>query len=210
MAPLAGAAYHAFFTIVTQKISCVPPTFPYSSPIRKTVFMKGIIIYKGKYGATRQYAIWLGAALHIPAIMAGTETLQQLNDADYIIMGTSIYIGKLQLRTWISQHRDILVNKKLLLFLVAGTPVTEKEKLQEYITANVDAEIRSRCNCFFLPGKLAFKKLSLPDKILLTIGAKLAKGRGESIVVNDYNDVKKEHLSGIVDMVGHLNEAVLK
>jgi len=172
--------------------------------------MKGIIIYKGKYGATSQYAIWLGAALRIPAIMAGTETLQQLNDADYIIMGTSVYIGKLQLRTWMNRYRDLLVTKKLFLFLVAGTPVAEKEKLQGYITSNVCAEIKTRCSCFFLPGKLNFKKLSLPDKILLTMGARLAKGRGENIAVKDYNEVKKEHLSAIVDAVSQLNEVVLK
>ena len=28
--------------------------------------MKGIIIYKGKYGATAQYAQWLGEELNFP------------------------------------------------------------------------------------------------------------------------------------------------
>lgn len=172
--------------------------------------MKGIIIYKGKYGATRQYAIWLGNILNIPAILAGGEMEEQLKAADYIIMGTSVYIGKLQLRKWIEKHRKLLVSKELFLFLVAGTPVSEKEKLQEYITANIAAEIRTRCNCFFLPGKLEFNKLSLSDKILLRIGSSLAKGRGESIVTTDYNDVKRELLFGIVDMLGKLNEVSVK
>ena len=30
--------------------------------------MKGIIIYKSKYGATKQYADWLGELLHIPSV----------------------------------------------------------------------------------------------------------------------------------------------
>jgi menaquinone-dependent protoporphyrinogen IX oxidase len=172
--------------------------------------MKGIIIYKGKYGATRQYAIWLGNILNIPAVIAGIEMKEQLQAADYIIMGTSVYIGKLQLRKWIEQHRDLLISKRLFLFLVAGTPVSEKEKLEEYITVNVGAEIRSRCNCFFLPGKLEFKKLSLLDKILLKMGARLAKTRGESIVMTDYNNVKREQLLEIVSAVGKLNEVAVK
>lgn len=172
--------------------------------------MKGIIIYKGKYGATRQYATWLGNILNVPAVAAGTEMREQLQAADYIIMGTSVYIGKLQLRKWIEQHRDLLISKRLFLFLVAGTPVSEKEKLEEYITVNVGAEIRSRCSCFFLPGKLEFKKLSLLDKILLKMGARLAKTRGESIVMTDYNNVKREQLLEIVSAVGKLNEVAIK
>ncbi|MGO4292176.1 flavodoxin domain-containing protein [Chitinophaga sp. RAB17] len=172
--------------------------------------MRGIIIYKGKYGATRQYAIWLGNILNIPAILAGIEMNEQLKAADYIIMGTSVYIGKLQLRKWIEKHRELLVSKRLFLFLVAGTPVSEKEKLQEYITANIAADIRTRCNFFFFPGKLEFNKLSLSDKILLRIGSSLAKSRGENIATTDYNDVKRELLFGIVDMLGKLNEVAVK
>ncbi|MBO9729846.1 MAG: hypothetical protein J7623_14500 [Chitinophaga sp.] len=172
--------------------------------------MKGIIIYKGKYGATRQYAIWLGNILNIPAVVAGSEAKGDLESVDYIILGTSVYIGKLQLRQWVEQHQDLLLRKRLFLFLVAGTPVSEKEKLQEYIAVNVSAEIRSRCSCFFLPGKLVFNKLSLPDKILLRMGSWLAKKRGENIVMTDYNHVSRELLFEIVDAVGKLNEAAIK
>lgn len=171
--------------------------------------MRGIIIYKGKYGATRQYAIWLGNILDIPAIAAGNESKEQLNAADYVIMGTSVYIGKLQLRKWMEEHRDLLVSKKLFLFLVAGTPVSEREKLQEYITINVGAEIRTRCSYFFLPGKLAFRELSLPDKILLRMGAWLAKRRGETIVMTDYNNVTRDQLSEIVAAVNKLKEVAV-
>ncbi|HEY9258565.1 flavodoxin domain-containing protein [Chitinophaga sp.] len=172
--------------------------------------MKGIIIYKGKYGATRQYAIWLGNILDIPVVMAGNETQQQLREAEYIIMGTSVYIGKLQLRKWIAKHHDLLINKDLFLFLVAGTPVAEKEKLQGYITANISSDISTRCSCFFLPGKLEFNKLSLSDKILLRIGSRLAKSRGENIATADYNNVKREFLFSIVDVLSKLNDVTVK
>lgn len=44
--------------------------------------MKGIIIYKGKYGATRQYANWLGSIFGLPVVEAGAETPEQLAEAD--------------------------------------------------------------------------------------------------------------------------------
>nr|WP_295868276.1 flavodoxin domain-containing protein [uncultured Chitinophaga sp.] len=169
---------------------------------------KGIIIYKGKYGATQQYAAWLAAALDIDAVTAGKETKAQLANAGYIILGTSIYIGKIQLRRWINNHREQLAGKRLFLFLVAGTPVSEKQKLEAYITANISADIRSVCQFFFLPGKLEFKKLSRIDRWLLSVGARLAKGRGENIVTADYNDVRQENLSGIIKAVREINAAV--
>lgn len=171
--------------------------------------MKGIIIYKGKYGATRQYALWLGEMLHIPFITAGDETKPQLEDADYIIMGTSIYIGKLQLRKWLKIHQEVLVNKRLFLFLVAGTPPSEQEKLQGYIEANISIEIRNCCSFFFLPGKLEFSKLSLIDKLLLKIGSRLSKSKGEVISVTDYNNVTKEALLPMLEAISKKEGAVI-
>lgn len=163
--------------------------------------MKGLIIYKGKYGATRQYALWLGATLGVPVIFAGTETRQQLEEADYIILGSSIYIGKLQLRKWLQQRGGAIVNKRLFLFLVSGTPSSQKEKLQGYLAENIAEPVRSRCIPFFLPGKLEFNKLSWIDRLLLTIGSKLANDKTEDISMEDYNEVKREHLEDIINAV---------
>jgi len=168
--------------------------------------MKGLIIYKGKYGATRQYGLWLGDALGWPVIPAGSETTQQLLNADCIILGSSIYIGKLQLRKWLKQQENLIISKRLLLFLVSGTPLSDKEKLQGYLDANISKPLRNRCQCFFLPGKLEFSKLSWKDKLLLTIGSKLAGAKSDDISMEDYNDVKKEHLETILNAVGKLRE----
>lgn len=166
--------------------------------------MKGLIIYKGKYGATRQYAVWLGGALDLPVIPAGAETSTQLTEADFVILGTSIYIGKLQLKKWIKENEAVLAKKRLYLFLVTGTPLEEKEKLMGYIKANVPDEIRKRCKYFFFPGKLEFDKLSWSDKLLLRIGAWLSKGSKNEIPLADYNRVDREYIHSLVQSVNHL------
>lgn len=165
--------------------------------------MNGLIIYKGKYGATRQYAVWLGSALELPVMPAGTETAQQLQDAGFVILGTSIYIGKLQLKSWIKENGNILANKKLYLFLVTGTPLDEKEKLLSYIDSNIPEEIRKKCKCFFFPGKLEFGKLSWIDKLLLKVGAWLSKGSKNEIPLADYNRVDRRHIDGLVQAVNY-------
>lgn len=166
--------------------------------------MKGIIIYKGKYGATRQYAGWLGNALDLPVIPAGAETTAQLSDADFVILGSSIYIGKLQLKKWIKENKDFLSSRKVYLFLVTGTPAEEKDKLIGYIKTNIPEVVRKKCKYFFFPGKLEFDKLSWSDKLLLKIGAWLSKGSKDEIPLADYNRVDRQYIDSLVQAVNYL------
>jgi menaquinone-dependent protoporphyrinogen IX oxidase len=166
--------------------------------------MKGMIIYKGKYGATRQYAIWLGTALELPIAQAGSETIEQLADADYVIMGASVYMGRLQMKRWIKENLTFLSTKKLYLFVVSGTPLDDVNRLEEYIKQNVPAEIRNRVKCFFFPGKLEFSKLSLKDKLLLKVGAWLSKGsEKDKILLTDYNRVNRLNIARLVEVAGY-------
>lgn len=163
--------------------------------------MKGIIIYKGKYGATRQYAEWVASTLGFSIINAGQEAKEQLSSADFIILGSSIYIGKLQLRDWLTKNAPLLANKKVYLFIVAGTPPDEREKLEGYYKANVPPALLGKIKYYFLPGKLEFNKLSWKDRLLLKAGSILAKRSGEKISTKDYNDVKRANITALIDDV---------
>jgi menaquinone-dependent protoporphyrinogen IX oxidase len=166
--------------------------------------MKGMIIYKGKYGATRQYAIWLSTALELPIAQAGSETVEQLADADYVIMGASVYMGKLQMKRWMKENLTFLSTKKLYLFVVSGTPLDKVDRLQEYINNNVPEELRSRVECFFFPGKLEFNKLSLKDKLLLKIGAWLSRGsEKDKVQLADYNKVNRLNIARLVEVAAY-------
>ena len=63
--------------------------------------MNAIIIYQGKYGATKQYAIWLGEDLELRVQAAKIINGEQLARYDTLLIGSSIYIGKLQARKWL-------------------------------------------------------------------------------------------------------------
>lgn len=166
--------------------------------------MKGIILFKGKYGATMQYAVWIASALNVQAVKADLAGEAHLSGLDYVIIGTSVYIGKLQVADWLRQHASLLKGKKLIFFIVAGTPLHETEKLRGYYEGGVPVQLRHQASVYFLPGSLRFRKLSLMDKLLLTLGARMAKRRGENIHTEDYNDVSREHIQPILNEVGSL------
>ena len=166
--------------------------------------MKGIIIYKGKYGATRQYAEWLSQELDLNFSLADELDIND-NSNRFFILGSSVYIGKLQLSKWLQRNKKYLLNKKIFFFLVAGTPPSETEKLMGYIKTGIPEEIQSNCSYYFLPGRLNMEKLSWKDKFMLRMGARLAKDPADRAnMLRSYDLVKKENLEKIIlDVARH-------
>ena len=161
--------------------------------------MKGLIIYKGKYGATAQYANWLGKDLGLPVVQPEDVSPEVLSEYDYVIVGSSVYIGKLQIKDWIRQFEDILAMSKVYFFIVCGTPLDEKEKLTEIVNANIPDLLKKENNIFFLRGRLVKKNLSFMDRFMLKVGAMLQKDKetGQRML-QDFDEVKRENLKPLI------------
>jgi len=164
--------------------------------------MKGIVVYQSKYGATSKYAQWIGSELHFPVFETGELDPGQLDKYDLVILGSSVYIGKLLMKKWLKNNLKELWNKKIFLFVVSGTPLNKREKLDSYINASVPAEARNMCDIYFLPGKMVIKELSLFDRFMIKMGARVAKSEAiKKAMLTDYNDVKKEHITELLNAV---------
>ena len=169
--------------------------------------MNGIIVYKGKYGATWQYAEWAGQELNMPVLMSENCKEDKVQESDFLVVGTSVYIGSLVIKQWLHDNVRNIGQKQIFLFIVCGTPANEKQKLEGYIQSSVPKEIINQCTCFFLPGRLAYKKLSRMDKFLLRLGALLPSNRNKNkTIMEDYDSVKQENLIPLVSAVRtHVN-----
>ena len=165
--------------------------------------MKGIIIYKGRYGATKQYAEWLEEELKIPAF--SVENIQEeISDYHFLIIGSSVYIGKLVIKNWLRKNLESIRNKKLFFFQVSGTPPHETEKLEAYLLSAIPKEMRQKIEVFFLPGKLEINKLSWVDRFLLRMGARLSGDpKVNKKMLTEYDHVKKENLIDLIEKVKH-------
>jgi len=161
--------------------------------------MKGIIIYKSKYGATQQYAEWIARQLGLP--MADTDSISSadLVTYDLLIIGASVYIGKLLLKDWISKHRAALQGKNLFLFIVCGTPASQGAKQRQILENNIPQGLFRQDKVFFLPGRLRIQQLSWRDRLLLKMGARLEKDpHTKAAMLQDIDGVTTEQLEGLL------------
>jgi menaquinone-dependent protoporphyrinogen IX oxidase len=171
--------------------------------------MNGTIIYAGKYGATEQYAKWLSEEIKMPMLALENVNSQEIILSDFLVIGSSVYMGKLLVRDWLKQNRNILRNKTLFLFVVCGNQ-DEKERAL-IIENNVQSSFLNITNTFFLRGRVIRERLSWKDKLFLKLGSMLEKDpvkRKE--MLQDFDAVKKENLAGLVKAIEGFSSERLK
>jgi len=163
---------------------------------------KGAIIYSSRYGATRQYAEWLAGELQWPLLKAENTTYEDLIPYDRLIIGSSVYIGKLLIKGWLKANSPMLGDKDLSFFIVCGTPASERQQQETIARTNIPHDLIGPKNVFFLPGRLTFDRLSWRDRFMLKMGARLQKdpAKKASMLAN-VDNVRKEHLAPILQHI---------
>ncbi|WP_336516641.1 flavodoxin domain-containing protein [Pollutibacter soli] len=162
--------------------------------------MKSILIYSSKYGATRQYADWIGKALEIPIVDAEDAITHEIIQNDTFIIGSSVYIGRLRIRKWLKKNLDLLKNKRIILFLVCGTPVEEKEKWSEYIRQSVPEALMPKCSVHVLPGRMWFERVNAWDRFLLRLNASATSNKEtKRMMLKGYDQVERKNIMPVLE-----------
>jgi menaquinone-dependent protoporphyrinogen IX oxidase len=136
---------------------------------------KGVIIYKSKYGATEQYADWLSDAIQCAAMRPGKISHGRLGEYDLLILGSPVYIGKLQIRKWLREHLSAFAKKQVILFIVCGTSEGEPDEQSRIVHDNLPPDFIARTKIFFLPGRCLTEQISIKDRLLLAFGSLVQK-----------------------------------
>jgi menaquinone-dependent protoporphyrinogen IX oxidase len=164
--------------------------------------MKGLVVFKGKYGATRQYADWIGEALKWPVYTPEKLLTPTLEAADVLIIGSSVYAGKLLLHGWLKKHAALLLNKKIYLFIVCATPADKKEVLAQIASQNIPAPLLEKCKVYFLRGRVVIKDLNFIDKLMLKMASRVTKDPDEKQrMMNGFDAVNRESALPLINTV---------
>jgi menaquinone-dependent protoporphyrinogen IX oxidase len=164
--------------------------------------MKGIVMYKGKYGATREYAGFIGEALKWPVYTPEQLLEPTLDAADVLVIGSSVYAGQLLLNGWLKKHVAQLQHKKVYLFIVCATPADKKDVLEQIAKQNIPAELREHVFVYFLRGRVVIEKLNWIDKLMLKFAARVTKDPGEKQrMIHGFDAVSRDNALPLINAV---------
>ncbi|MDO6432707.1 flavodoxin domain-containing protein [Flavitalea sp. BT771] len=171
--------------------------------------MNGLVLYRSRYGATRQYAEWIGTDLRLPVIDPDMLNDQLLAGCDFLVIGTSVYLGDLLLKAWLKGNKHRLEQKKLFFFIVCA-PSPDASGHGQIIMDNIPGDLlRPSTDIVFLPGRWIFRQLSPTDGRVLKEKALAETDPAKKAALSQDSDaVKKEHIAGLLDAVRSFNQSI--
>lgn len=130
--------------------------------------MKSIVLYRSKYGSTKNYAHWIAEELSCDVKDAKGVSVDEIMDYDTIILGGGLYAEIIAGASLITKNIDKLQDKKLIVFTTGITPMDCREYYDEMvIEKNFKAGTKDKVKVFNFPGKMLMSELSLVHKTAL-------------------------------------------
>lgn len=130
--------------------------------------MKIAVVYKSKTGFVEKYARWIAKELSADIFKTSETAIDKLLAYDTIIYGGGLYVSGINGIKLITKNLGKLEGKKIIVFASGATP-PRKEALEDVINHNFTAEQQKEIKFFYLRGGFDYGKLTLKDKILMTL-----------------------------------------
>ena len=131
--------------------------------------MKTLIIYKTKYGSTKQYAQWLHEDVEDADILDMKDFQHaDLDTYDWIIIGSCVYMARISAGKFLKSHWKQLQQKNIYLFVVGNVPADSEESQQSFNLLPKD--VRDGLQGYVkLPGKVDVDNMNVLMRTLLKL-----------------------------------------
>lgn len=127
--------------------------------------MNTIVIYKSKYGSTKQYAEWIAEALNCEIKEAKSVKADDLLNYDTIIYGGGLYAEIIAGVSLITKNIEKLKDKKLIVYTTGITPPEVREYYDhEVLEKNFKLEMLEYIKIFNFLGRMVMAELSVPHR----------------------------------------------
>jgi len=172
--------------------------------------MQGIIIYKSKYGSTKQYAEWIAEETNFPLRDLKEVTQSDIESREIVVICS--YIRRLVvLRKWIIKNWKILKNKNIFLLSVSSAPPEEpeaKKYIDELFEKSFPADIREKIKYYPARGKYIFKNMTFFDRTIIQIVAKFTKDKVlKNKLLTESFEISKKNIENIInDLKKEINQ----
>ena len=149
--------------------------------------MKGIIIYKSKYGSTKKYAEWLKEATGFEMVEADKAKIDEVAQCDTIIFGGGIYAGGIAGVNFLKKNIAKLKGKKIVAFCCGASPF-DAGFVKALKERNFSGDL-SGIPLYYCRGGYDLASMHFMDKTLCKLlGKSVAKKESEIIVSADHTE----------------------
>ncbi|RJX27464.1 MAG: hypothetical protein C4537_00535 [Acholeplasma sp.] len=131
-----------------------------------------LIVYSSKYGATESYAKHLASALHGKYLSIKDVKKEDIKNADTLIFGGSVYIGKLSILKKMARFKSIL-SEKTLYFFAVGLMDSEEQALPTIMKSNPLLSEYNFKKVSYFPGIFDINKMNGFHRFMLTMISKM-------------------------------------
>lgn len=130
--------------------------------------MNAIVIYKTKYGSTKNYAEWIAEDLGCEIAEVSKVKASELQQYDTIIYGGGLYAEVINGVSLITKNFDMLSGKKLVIFSTGLTPPECRDYYDKLVVEkNFKPHMLKKIKIFNFPGKMILDELSIPHRAAL-------------------------------------------
>ena len=130
--------------------------------------MNTIVIYKSKYGSTKQYAEWIAEELGCNAVEAKSVKADDLLQYDTIIYGGGLYAEIINGVSLVTKNIHKLSGKKIVIYTTGITPLDVRAYYDgEVLDKNFKNGVPENVKIFNLLGKMKLDELTLPHRAAL-------------------------------------------
>ena len=122
------------------------------------------VVYKSKYGSTKQYAEWIAEELNAILFEAASMKPSQLLDFDIVIYGGGLYASGINGVKLVTKNPC----KSLVVFTV-GAADPNTTDYSEILSKNFSQEFLSKIKVFHLHGGIDYTRLSSVHKVMMAM-----------------------------------------
>lgn len=140
--------------------------------------MNTIVIYKSKYGSTKQYAEWIAEELGCEALDAKNVKIDDLEKYDTIVYGGGLYAEVINGVILLTKNMDKLEGKKLIVYSTGITPLKYREYYDKLvIEKNFKPEMLEKIKVYNFMGKMILDELTIVHRTALKTLKKIMQGK---------------------------------
>ncbi len=143
---------------------------------------KIVVIFESKYGYTKKYAEWIASELGCPALERKKCSAETIDNFETVIYGGGLYAGGVNGIKLLTQNRQLLADKHVILFTCGLADPDDPEnvkRIRAALSKTIPQELLVKMQVFHFRGGIDYSRLSLTHRAMMSMLRKMLLKKDE-------------------------------